>query len=478
MSFIIDDRFAQLPKNDLTLPQGQLILNIQQKQYAFIQGAPGKTFNRVTKKKFFVPGHKDVSSIFDKPGNIENPIQWKAAEYQSKVSKNAIEALHAVESEKAKQAYFDKLDANNLFPRKGRSIALPRSVASQTNADGSATIFHQPGWIRMQQNQFIGDTTKSVERVGDGLPDVANPRPGKTILGSNKVMNKTNNAETMTEETGRIGNVSSISMGTDVPSFSIPKHRVRDLRTVASNTELPDVDKTTLDLIFANGGKFQTFIDQLKFGNETLQTQLRSQNVDLGRMASTTMQTFKDILKSVGFDEKSIPSTVSPDDIHRILRQVETISPVALSEIGAMRTTIEALKAQKSAELKDFSQQYNFQEQPASASKKRPSVAPVIDTSAFKPHAWESSVSPSDIFSNSPVNSNSSRSTYASGSPVRAQSVQPDVPVEPQFTPERSPTISVPTSPYSSMYPDANDIFGRTTAQMVLCRETRPRFLE
>jgi hypothetical protein len=468
MSFIIDAFNSRLPTQSLLFGD-QPILNIQSSQYGYIQGKPGVAYNRSTKKPFYIPEKKNFPGVFDISSTTDNVIQWQAAQYQSKVAKNAVEALHAIESAKAQQAYFDELDKNNLFPRAGRSVNLSNSVQSQTNSDGSTTIYHQPGWLRVQQNQFIGDSTQNVNVPSNG-PTNPNPSTANTILGSNKVMTKTNESETMTEEFGRIGKTSGIAMGTDTPSFDVPKHRVRDLRTVESNTNIPDIDATTLDLIFSNGSKFQTFIDKLKFGNETLQSQLSSQNSQLGAMSQATMKTFRDILTSVGFDAKSLPSTISPDDIQNLLAKVDTLSPVALTEIGAMNRTIEALRAQKSAEMSDVGTQYQFQEKP-----EVPEV-PFIYPDSIKSRKSYSSKSPTsemNMFSDSPGKQKYSHSRAKSAPP------ETEIPLQPQFNPEQQPSPVIIEQATASIYPTLDDIFGTDPVQMasdpLLRRSTRNR---
>ncbi|KAJ3131155.1 hypothetical protein HDU90_008685 [Geranomyces variabilis] len=206
----------------------QPVLNIQQRQFGYIQGAPGKAFNRLTKEPFFVPSRKAVPDVFAKRTTVENPIQWQAAQYQSKVAKNAVEALHAVEAERVKQAYFDELDQNNLFPRKGRSIVLPRSVSVGTSNNDGTTIYHQPSWIRAQTNQFVGDVR------------------------SNKVINMTDTGTSMSEEHDRVGKTTPIVMSSGHTQTDFPKHRVRDVRTTETNTEKLDLDNDTLDKVFAH----------------------------------------------------------------------------------------------------------------------------------------------------------------------------------------------------------------------------------
>ncbi|KAJ3164536.1 hypothetical protein HDU87_003597, partial [Geranomyces variabilis] len=147
-----------------------------------------------------------------------------------------------------------------------------------------------------------------------------------------------------------------------------------------TNTEVPDLDTDTLNLVFSHSGKFQSFIDQMKHGNRTLQEQLQGQENQLGNITTATMGTFKEILKSVGFDEKTLPKTITPDDMMRLLGQVQTVSPVALSEIAGMRNLIATMKAQRTSELVDTGSQYEVQEQPTSATK-RPRMYPSpIDT--------------------------------------------------------------------------------------------------
>ncbi|KAI8816358.1 uncharacterized protein EV422DRAFT_571730 [Fimicolochytrium jonesii] len=454
-----DDRNAGLPTAAAFTYPNQPILNIHARQYGFIRGKPGATFNRLFHTGFYVPGKGVVKDVFNRPLSVAEKVTLRAAPYQSKVARDAVDALHAVEKERAKQAYFDELDANNLFPRRGRTIALPRSVASQTNSDGSATIFHQPAWVRTQQNQFVGDVTSNVQRGGDShLPEKGNSNAGKPILGINPVVTKRDDGESLTDEIGRLGKVSGITFGTQTsPVLSPPKHAVRDMRSVASETNMPDIGRTTLDLIFANGGRFQTFMDQLRFGNETLQQQLRGQEAQLGNISAATMSTFKNILVSMGFQESSLPATISPDEMLRLVKQVETISPVAITEIAAMRTLIETLKKQRTQEVADMGTQYSPPSTPAAASS-RP-VPPPIQTQ-WQPRGSPTPSLPSvdSIFGQSSLNSSPERYGHSSGRSTRPMSISPDV--APQFSPEPQPSAPGPSSLKRTADPTQTEIFG------------------
>ncbi|KAI8584975.1 hypothetical protein BDZ88DRAFT_442794 [Geranomyces variabilis] len=443
---IYDERPNRLPTMNAFEFGAQPVLNIQQRQFGYIQGAPGKAFNRLTKEPFFVPSRKAVPDVFAKRTTVENPIQWQAAQYQSKVAKNAVEALHAVEAERVKQAYFDELDQNNLFPRKGRSIVLPRSVSVGTSNNDGTTIYHQPSWIRAQTNQFVGDVSKNLERSAEGMPERANPNPGYTILGSNKVINMTDTGTSMSEEHDRVGKTTPIVMSSGHTQTDFPKHRVRDVRTTETNTEKLDLDNDTLDKVFAHSSKFQAFVDRLKFGNQTLQDQLQNQNNQLGNMTMATMDTFRQILKSVGFEEKSLPKTILPDDVIQLLNKVETISPVAISEVAAMRNLIDNLRAQRATEMSDSATQYEVGDQPHSAKKSRiyPTLSPIKTTDIFTSVKYPSATSHSP--KHSPASSWSSKSSPINI--VAPESASPKIPIAPQFQPDPtpSPRINIPSS--------------------------------
>ncbi|KAI8822074.1 uncharacterized protein EV422DRAFT_566501 [Fimicolochytrium jonesii] len=305
----------------------------------------------------------------------------------------------------------------------------------------------------------MGDVTSNVRR-GDNahLPENANSNAGKPILGSNPVVTKRNDGESLTDEVGRLGKVSSVTFGTQTsPVLPPPKHAVRDMRSVASATDLPDLDRTTLDLIFANGGRFQTFMDQLRFGNETLQQQLRGQEAQLGNISAATMGTFRNILVSMGFQESSLPATISPDEMLRLVKQVETISAVAITEIAAMRTLIETLKKQRTQEVADMGTQYSPSATPASAST-RP-VPPPIQTQ-WQPRGSPTPSLPSfdSIFGQSSLNSSPERYGHTSGNSASPMSISPDV--APQFSPEPQPSAPGPSGLRWSPNPTQTQVFG------------------
>ncbi|KAJ3176654.1 hypothetical protein HDU85_006859 [Gaertneriomyces sp. JEL0708] len=210
------------------------IPNIQGRQYGFIQGKPGaeNTFNRAFREPFFVP-KGEVSSTTTDLKFSPNP-RFKEAEYVTKVEKDAVAAFLAVEKEKSRQAYFDELDSGNLFPRQGRIINLPRSVAIQVNSDGSTSAFHQPSWVRAQQNQTLGDTTKRIERsVDPRAPTVANAKEKNVILGQNHTVNLTNSGIETSTEVGRIGSTNKVELQSHATSpIQFPSNSVtKDFRT-------------------------------------------------------------------------------------------------------------------------------------------------------------------------------------------------------------------------------------------------------
>src|SRR5690348_5083026 len=119
------DEQSRLPTRgpfDLPVPQPEL--NIRMNQRGFITGKPNSDFDQVFKTPFFVPKVGEVKDVFRRTQSAPDPVVLRAAQYQSKVSRDAIEALHAVEGEKARQAFFDEMDKNNIFPRRGRSVPI------------------------------------------------------------------------------------------------------------------------------------------------------------------------------------------------------------------------------------------------------------------------------------------------------------------------------------------------------------------
>ncbi|KAJ3002798.1 hypothetical protein HKX48_002097, partial [Thoreauomyces humboldtii] len=424
--------------------------------YAFIPGAAaGKehTFNRITHNRFYVPGKKQAGDVFARAATLDSGFQINPAQYQSKVAKDAVTAFRALQQEKANSAYFDSLDSNNLFPRRNRPVAVSGSVQSQTNADGSTTFFHQPAWIRMQQNQMLGDTVAVERTSGANLQDGANGPTQATILAHQNVMNKTDSSEFLSKETGKLAESPSVLLNGSNSGFpEVPSHRVRDLRTVETNTTSSELDPLTLELIFGHPGKFQTFLDQLKFGNTTLQAQLKSQEQQLGNMTATTMKTFKDILVKSGFSADRLPNTISPDDILYILERVDSLTPVGLSEVTAMRQLITTLQAQRVAELKDVDTQTFLSPTSPERPKKIPprvntSAADWVNAKTYQDELYSNVWDPTlPDFEDSPKSNVSISPTISSGksSPERAASVPVD-----EFIPERV-KIRVDTSQYST----------------------------
>ncbi|KAJ3159654.1 hypothetical protein HDU88_008748 [Geranomyces variabilis] len=295
----------------------------------------------------------------------------------------------------------------------------------------------------------------------------------------------TDSGTTMSDEFGRIGNTNPIVTSSGATQTEFPEHRVRDLRTSSTNTELPDLDTDTLNLVFAHSGKFQSFVDQMKHGNRTLQEQLQSQENHLGNMTSATMHTFREILKSIGFEEKSIPKTVSPDDMMCLLDKVQSVSPVALSEISAMRNLIDSMKAQRTTEVVDVGSQYEVQDQPRSATV-RPRMYPSpIDTGVQWRNRRDSTPTPvtSMFAESSPSNRSSKRGSPTSAvsdgpirypsafsspssngsSPIHYPHISPDIPIQPQFIPNPTPSPQV-NIPQSRGGPSVDQIFGSDTA--------------
>lgn len=409
----------RLPHREIKSFPSNPIPNVQGRQYAFNLGRqiPKETYNRSFKTKFYVPG-KSVGDIFSKVKDGDQPPRFRAGDYVSKVSRDAVEALYAVEREKSKNYYFDELDKDNLFPRGGRKISVPRSIATETLDDDTINLYHQPNYIRTQQNQSVGDTTREIETQTDVFPNIANPPPATTVLGTNTVLDKHDYGDTISSEIGRIGartgSLIHQEMQTDAPA----PDRVRDLRSREVQTNIPDLDSKTIDLIFSNAGKFQVFIDRLRFGNETLQQQLQGQENQLGRMTETTFQVFRNVLISLGFEESTIPAHPSPNYMMAMLRRVNTINPVAIREISAMRNFIEQMKADSMKEIREISIQTSPIE-PLYPSPSSIHVPMNIPTSSYSP------IRPKYPSPTPTTHSPFLHPTYPSPTPVRLQSPTP-----------------------------------------------------
>src|SRR5689334_9574234 len=94
-------------------------------------------------------------------------------------------------------------------------------------------------------------------------------------------------------------------------------------------------------------------------------------------MSTATYEVFRNLLKSVGFSESTIPANPTPDFMLGTLSSIESISPVALTEVAAMRKLIETLKAEKFTENKDMGTQYSPRDT-GKVPKMKP--APIITT--------------------------------------------------------------------------------------------------
>ncbi|KAI9101360.1 hypothetical protein DFS34DRAFT_614128 [Phlyctochytrium arcticum] len=206
MTAVFNESLALPTKSPLTSYEPS-IPNIQSRQYGFIASKPGETYNRQMREPFLY--RKD---------------KFTELEYVTKVEKDAVEAFLAVEKEKAHQLYFDELDEGNLLPRRNRKIVMPRSIGVQTNSDGTANIYHQPGYIRQQTNQQLGDQTKVVERPTDSRnPDKANVVEKNTILGQNHTVNLTDKGAQTSTEVGRIGSTNKVEIkSTDISPIQFP----------------------------------------------------------------------------------------------------------------------------------------------------------------------------------------------------------------------------------------------------------------
>ncbi|KAI9099363.1 hypothetical protein DFS34DRAFT_649085 [Phlyctochytrium arcticum] len=216
------------------------IVNIHGTQYAFINGlrGPKNTYDRGFHKQFYVPNIGTVKQQKEQILQLESP-SWTPGPKVTRVSKEAVEALHAVQKEKANQYYFDELDKNNLFPRSGRAIPMSRTIATQSNGDGTYNMFSQPGYIRAQtNNDGLGDKPGVVYKEDSKLPTRANGPTEKVILGNRSVMQQTDTFKNESVETGAIGNVPR----TPVPGFDreqtlVNDIPVKDLRTTDTQTE-------------------------------------------------------------------------------------------------------------------------------------------------------------------------------------------------------------------------------------------------
>ncbi|KAI9093143.1 hypothetical protein DFS34DRAFT_631745, partial [Phlyctochytrium arcticum] len=221
MTAVFNESLALPTKSPLTSYEPS-IPNIQSRQYGFIASKPGETYNRQMREPFFIPKGQ-VTSVTTDLKYVQNP-RFTELEYVTKVEKDAVEAFLAVEKEKAHQLYFDELDEGNLLPRRGRKIVMPRSIGVQTNSDGTANIYHQPGYIRQQTNQQLGDQTKVVERPTDSRnPDKANVVEKNTILGQNHTVNLTDKGAQTSTEVGRIGSTNKVEIKSrDISPIQFP----------------------------------------------------------------------------------------------------------------------------------------------------------------------------------------------------------------------------------------------------------------
>ncbi|KAI9008009.1 hypothetical protein BC832DRAFT_538937 [Gaertneriomyces semiglobifer] len=116
---------------------------------------------------------------------------------------------------------------------------MPKSISYRENDDGSYTVFHQPGYIRQQQNQLIGDTTQRVaHRAGDThLPTTsqANPRRGLTLSTQTPSLNLTSVGTQVGESHGVVGEMERINFSTQTePPVEMRRDTiVRDFTTHA-----------------------------------------------------------------------------------------------------------------------------------------------------------------------------------------------------------------------------------------------------
>ncbi|KAI9103480.1 hypothetical protein DFS34DRAFT_591009 [Phlyctochytrium arcticum] len=238
------------------------IVNIHGTQYAFINGlrGPKNTYDRGFHKQFYVPNIGTVRHQKEQILELENS-SWTPGPKVTKVSRDAVEAMHTVQKEKANQYYFDELDKNNLFPRSGRPVRMTRTLATHSNGDGTYNMFSQPGYIRAQQNNDgLGDVPGVVYKEDSKLPTRANAPTEKVILGSRTVMQQTDTFNNLSTETGAIGNVPRTPYpGFDQQQTSVSDIPVKDLRTMDTQTE-HEIDRDVLDALFSNDVKFQIYL--------------------------------------------------------------------------------------------------------------------------------------------------------------------------------------------------------------------------
>ncbi|KAI9088829.1 hypothetical protein DFS34DRAFT_652584 [Phlyctochytrium arcticum] len=206
------------------------ILNVHASDFSPVK--PGLAYNSQNRRKFHIPKKGPLISNAVSLPTTPNP-RFREGDYMSKVSRDAVEAYIAVEKHKAEQVYFDELDKDNLFPRKGRMVPVVNSVATKANSDGTFTAYHQPPHVRFMQNQDLGDTSKVVERPTEpGNPSIGNRPESHTLMGSNNNLQVTDNYLRVSEEVGRIGGSKGPALVRDEkpPALSIPSV-TKDLRT-------------------------------------------------------------------------------------------------------------------------------------------------------------------------------------------------------------------------------------------------------